>query len=64
MNKRTIAMLLKTAFRPVFRGFDDEIEGIRHEASQLTARVARIEKYTGLDRAVDALTDGKGAPRP
>ena len=54
------AAALKAVFRPMFRGFDEEICAIKDEAQSLTRRVDAIERKVGMDRAIDALTKGKG----
>ncbi len=59
-NKQDFAAALKAAFRPMFRGFDDEISAIKNEAQSLTRRVDAIERKVGMERAIDALTKGKG----
>lgn len=59
-GKPEFAAALKAAFRPMFRGFDDEITAIKNEAQSLTRRVDAIERKVGMERAIDAVTKGKG----
>lgn len=60
MDRFPISAALKAMFRPKFRGFERQIEGLKSDTDQLTTLITQLDRRLGADRAIDDLTKGKG----